>query len=116
MLSNKLRNFVAGKLDMPPETLAAGNRLQHDLGLDGADANEFMISFGQTFGVDMSEFVLTDYFGRESAGCLPLWIVWLLIPPLRPKVTALSLADLERALAAGRWPSRDRLVRRKTRG
>jgi acyl carrier protein len=116
MLSNRLRNFIAEKLDMPPETLAAGNRLQHDLGLDGADAAEFMASFGQTFGVEMSEFVLTDYFGRESAGCFPLWIVWLLIPPLRPKVTALTIGDLERALQAGRWPSKARLVRRKTRG
>jgi hypothetical protein len=116
MLSSKLRNFVAGKLGMPPETLAAGNRLQQDFGLDGDDADEFMTSFAETFGVDMSEFVLTDYFGRESAGCLPLWIIWLVIPPLRPKVTPLSLADLERALQAGRWLSRERLARRKTRG
>ena len=116
MLSNKLRNFVAEKLVMPPEKLAAGSRLQHDLGLDGNDADVFMASFGQTFGVDMTEFVLTDYFGRESAGCLPLWIVWLLIPPLRPKVTPLTIADLERAMEKGRWPSKERLVARKTRG
>lgn len=116
MLSDKLRTFVAEKLDIPPEKLAAGNRLQHDLGLDGDDADAFMTSFGQTFEVDMSEFVLTDYFGRESAGCLPLWIVWLLIPPLRPKVIPVSLEDLGSALRAGRWPSREKLARRKARG
>lgn len=114
ILSDKLRNFVAEKLDMPPERLAAGDRLQHDLGLDGADAGEFMTSFAQTFEVDMSEFVLTDYFGRESAGCLPLWIVWLLIPPLRPKVTPLSVEDLERAIRSGRWPSHAKIARRKS--
>ena len=62
----------------------------------------------------MSEFVLTDYFGRESAGCLPLWIVWLLIPPLRPKVIPVCRSRiLGRALRAGRWPSREKIARRK---
>ena len=113
MLSNNLRNFVAGQVGISPDRLRPKSRLQHDLGLDGDDAEAFMTAFAREFGVDMANYVFTDYFGHEAAGCVPLWVVWLFIPPLRPKVTSISLADLQRAVDKERWPAREVLARHK---
>ena len=113
MLSNNLRNFVASELRIEPDAIAPESRLQHELGLDGKDADTFMTHFAREFDIDMTNYRFADYFGREMAGCIPLWIVWLFIPPLRPKVTAISLADLQRAIDKGRWPKKNTLARRK---
>jgi len=113
MLSNHLRDFVAGQLRISADQLEPESRLQQELGLDGDDAGAFMTDFAQEFGIDMAKYVFTDYFGHEAAGCIPLWIVWLFIPPLRPKVIPISLADLQRAIDKRRWPAKHVLARRK---
>jgi len=98
-----LRAFVAEELKVNPAKLKDEDRLQHDLGLDGADAAVFMEKFAVRFEVDMTRFVFSDYFGKESVGCVPLWIVWIVIPPLRPKVKPLTLADLNKSARAKKW-------------
>lgn len=106
MISDALREFVAEELKLNPAKLKDEDRLQHDLGLDGADAAAFMEKFAARFDVDMTRFVFADYFGKESLGCMPLWIVWIVIPPLRPKVRPLTLADLNRSMRAKKWKRR----------
>jgi len=103
MISPDLRDFVARELHIAPEKLKDTDRLQHDLGLDGNDAAQFLQKFADRFEVDMSSFEFAKYFGRESLGCLPLWIVWIVIPPLRPKVKPVTLADLQRSARAKKW-------------
>jgi len=103
MISDALREFVAEELKIAPEKLNDDDRLQHDLGLDGKDAAQFIERYAARFGVDMTRFVFSDYFGKESLGCLPLWIVWIVIPPLRPKVRPVTLADLQKSLRAKKW-------------
>ena len=103
MISDALREFVAEELDIDPAKLKDEDRLQHDLGLDGADAAAFMEKFAARFDVDMSRFAFSDYFGKESLGCIPLWIVWIVIPPLRPKVRPVTLADLNKSVRAKKW-------------
>ena len=103
MISDALREFVAEELKIAPEKLKDEDRLQHDFGLDGNDAAAFMERFASRFAVDMSAFVFSDYFGRESFGCVPLWIVWIVIPPLRPKVKPLTLAELNKSARAKKW-------------
>ncbi|HEY4641195.1 MAG TPA: DUF1493 family protein [Thermoanaerobaculia bacterium] len=103
MIIAALRAFVAEELKLDPDKLNETDRLQHDLGLDGADAQAFIDKFAERFDVDMTNFVFRDYFGRESFGCIPLWIVWIAIPPLRPKVRPVTLADLQRSARAKKW-------------
>jgi len=103
MISEALRGFVAEELKIAPEKLKESDRLQHDLGLDGADAAAFMERYAARFEVDMTRFVFSDYFGKESFGCVPLWIVWIVIPPLRPKVRPVTLADLQKSARAKKW-------------
>ena len=103
MLSDPLRDFVAEELKLDREKLNDSDRLQHDFGLDGRDAAAFMERFAARFEVDMTRFVFADYFGKESLGCLPMWIVWIVIPPLRPKVRPVTLADLQKSVRAGKW-------------
>jgi len=103
MISDALRAFVAEELQIDPEKLKDDDRLQHDLGLDGADAAAFIEKFAARFEVDMTNFTFRDYFGRESFGCLPLWIVWIFIGPLRPKVRPVTLGDLNKSVRAKKW-------------
>jgi len=103
MISDALRAFVAEELRLNPDKLNETDRLQHDLGLDGADAAKFMGKFAAHFDVDMTRFVFADYFGKESLGCLPMWIVWIVIPPLRPDIRPLTLADLQKSVRAKKW-------------
>ena len=103
MITDALRAFVAEELKLDPAKLNETDRLQHDLGLDGDDARKFIDRFAERFEVDMTKFVFSDYFGRESFGCIPLWIVWILIPPLRPKVRPVTLADLQKSARAKKW-------------
>ena len=43
--------------------------LLHDLGVDGDDADEFIIRFADEFDVDISEFQFEEYFGSEGGFC-----------------------------------------------
>jgi hypothetical protein len=103
MISPTLREFIAAELKVAAEELKDADRLQHELGLDGDDASAFMARFAERFDIDMSNFDSADYFGRERAGCIPMWIVWIVIPPLRPKVTPITLADLQKSVKAKKW-------------
>ena len=44
-------------------------QLEHDLGMTGKDAHEFMNIFMQKFDVDMSELKFDKYFGSEGFDC-----------------------------------------------
>ncbi len=103
MMSPDLREFVAHELKIAPEKLSDADRLQHDLGLDGNDAAQFLAKFAERFGVDMSSFEFGKYFGKENFGCVPLWIVWIGIPPPRPRVKPVTLADLQKSIRARKW-------------
>lgn len=52
-----------GELDKP---LTGATQLQHDLGIDGSDAEEIMIEYFSSFDIDSTQFVFTDYFGEET--------------------------------------------------
>ena len=103
MISDALREFLAAELKTAPEKVKETDRRQHDFGLDGADAAAFIERFAARFDVDMTNFVFSDYFGKESLGCVPLWVVWIVIPPLRPKVRPVTIADLQKSMRAKKW-------------
>jgi Protein of unknown function (DUF1493) len=105
-----LRDFVASELRLDATKLKETDRLQHDFGLDGRDAAQFLERFAARFEVDMTAFQFEDYFGKESAGCIPLWLVWMVIPPLRPKVKPITLSDLQRSVKAKKWKRPKKVV------
>lgn len=42
------------------------SKLEDDLGLTGDDAVEFIVDFSKKFNVDMSNFIISDYFSNEA--------------------------------------------------
>ena len=47
-----------------------------DLGIDGDDASDFIVAFGDKFEVDLSDFIFKDYFIAEGFNPLDIWYVF----------------------------------------
>ena len=62
----RVESFVSKFWLQEKSSLPENTRLQHDLGLDGTDAEEFMEAFSEEFDVDMSEFEFDSHFGPEA--------------------------------------------------
>jgi hypothetical protein len=107
-LEVEVKRLIVQELPARFERLTADTSLFHDLGVDGADGWEFMESFGQRFGVDISEFESTLHFGPE-AGCNPVVaLVVLMIWPLRTKFIPITVRDLVEAARSRKWRTPDR--------
>ena len=75
-LEQRVMWFVADITGTKVEKLQLGNRLGHDLGVDGEDAVEMLTKFGHIFEVDMSRFEFDKYFGPEAGFSLLNHIIW----------------------------------------
>ena len=62
----QVRQLVARKMGVREDKITMDTRLGRDLGMDGADAWEFLDDFCEEFGVDMTDFPLGSYFGPEA--------------------------------------------------
>jgi hypothetical protein len=84
--------------------LHAGDRLLHDLGIDGDDASELMSAFFRMFPVDPCDFHFRDHFCDEG---IPLTWPFLMIANLiePPQLRAITIGDLVRAAHERRWAS-----------
>jgi acyl carrier protein len=90
-------NFIASYLRVKIEKLSPETDLLSDLGVDGADAIEFIESFAQEFDVDFSSLEYDKYFGPE-AGFNPL--LFLFYPS---KVLPFRIKYLIRAAISKEW-------------
>lgn len=63
----RLTKWIAEALGVAPGRISISTRVNLDLGVDGDDGVDFMRSFGGTFGVDVSEFPYSRYFGPEAS-------------------------------------------------
>jgi acyl carrier protein len=97
-----LIEFVSTELGVNPARLLPNTRLNHDLGVDGDDGLEFMAAFSQHFGVDISSFEASKYFGPEAGGNLFVWLWWF-VTCSWPKFVPITLDDLQASILAGRW-------------
>lgn len=52
---------------MAPGKISTSTKVNLDLGVDGDDGVDFMRSFGGAFGVDVSDFPYSRYFGPEAS-------------------------------------------------
>lgn len=59
--------WIAESLGVAPEKVSASTCVNLDLGVDGDDGVDFIRSFGGAFGVDVSDFPYSRYFGPEAS-------------------------------------------------
>jgi len=108
----RVMEFVSWRLGVPQEGLRPQTTLKLDLDLDGNAAAALLTALGERFAVDLAALDFETYFRRDDQ-------IVLLAPPLEiarrcgrrwacrlgfyrpgPQIT---LGDLARAVAAGRW-------------
>lgn len=89
--------------------LSSETRLYHDLGMDGEDAEEFLLDFQKYFHVDLSGLNFDEHFGPE-------WSLLLLLPWKWKKFSGkrntagqvmkipITLNDLHQAAIKKQWP------------
>ena len=71
-------------------------RLEEDLGVTGDDAVELIIAYGKHFNVDVSKFLLADYFGGEGFSLMDLF------SKKSTRNKELTMGDLEKGILAGK--------------
>jgi len=81
--------------------LSRSTELAYDLGLDGCDAEKFMLSFQDRFNVDLSHFNFDLHFGGEG-----LRLIGFIKTILgREKKLPLTVEMLYAAAKEHRWPA-----------
>lgn len=82
-------------------TLKSSYRIYEDLRIDGDDAFELFKSFESEFNVDMQGFNFNQYFAPEGIDIIGAFS--RLFNKNKINLQTLTLADLEKAMIAGRW-------------
>jgi acyl carrier protein len=100
---DRVKRLVAAKMAVRMEQLTPTPRLQHDIGVDGADGWELMAEIGESFGVDLSEFQADLHFGPDGGGNPISALVVLLFRPKWARLIPITIGDLVAAARSGRW-------------
>lgn len=98
---NKLKKFVVNQSAVNDEVINSSTRIEDDLGVSGDDAVEFILAFGKEFNVDVSNFMLADYFSPEGDFILPAIIRFLTNKKKRER-KSFTVGHLEKAIMAGK--------------
>lgn len=97
----QLVDFVAQELWGLEGQPNKDTKLYADYGLYGDDAVEFILAYGEHFNVDVSQFMLADYFKAEGDSFIDEMISCFTGNKCSvPK--DLSLGDLEKGIIAGK--------------
>ena len=103
----QVRDFLCEQWRMRPERLSPSTRLLHDLGIDGDDAEEVLVAFGERFHVDFSSLAFPKHFGSEfDAG--GRWLIRKLFGGDALRFAPLTVQDLIDAANQGRWIEHER--------
>lgn len=97
----KIKSFVIEQRWEYSFVLERTTKIEKDLRITGDDAVEFIFAFSKQFNVDVSNFMMTEYFepeGDKLAGA----IIRMFIGNKKAKNKELLLGDLERAVEAGK--------------
>jgi len=98
----KIKQFLeSDRWGLGKRVIQRNTRIEQDLKLTGDDAIEFIVSFGEEFGVNVSNFMAADYF--EGEGIFPFLKVInsLLCAKKKSHKKVLTIGDLERAIELG---------------
>ena len=74
--------------------ITASTRLQDDLNVYGDEAMDFLLAYGKTFHVDVSQFMAADYFDGEGIDVL----AWF--RPVKARRKELTVGHLQRGIDA----------------
>lgn len=101
---NELVDFIRNYTSISPEfSISRHTTIVADIGLDGDDADEFMVAYSKRFRVDAGDFRFPDYFGPEGFDLIgAVMDVIRRKPPLKP----LTIGMLELAAKMGRWDTK----------
>lgn len=101
-IMSRLERLIRHETGSNKAPLRDDHELARDFGVDGQDGVDFMHAFGVEFGVDLSAFQASDYFGPETFNPFdllrPSW--WKMRRGLLP----ITVRDLAGAARAGKWP------------
>ncbi len=112
-LYDRVIQFVCSELGCYRCDLSRDTSLYHDLGADGDDGDNIMVSFRDEFKVDMSQFKYDLHFGPEFPFIPPLWLYWRIFTPEKLnrkgqwKMVPITIFDLYQAAKTQVWPSMD---------
>ena len=92
--------FLSEETGISIDDISIKSDLLKDLGIDGDDAIELIVKFGEKFGVDIKKFNYQDYFGPEGA----FFPLFFLMPSWwkRKHMKSLTVSDLIDAVKKGK--------------
>ena len=70
----ELNKFIIKQIGVDAEEITDGALIEDHLGVYGDDAVELIVSYGKMFNVDVSNFMVADYFSSEGDVILPALI------------------------------------------
>lgn len=95
--------FLAKETSSRAESILLSTRLGTDLGVDGDDGNELIAHFAAQFGVDLTFFEPSQFFGPEGS-FLPFAFLWPSLRKARAKHHDLTVQELVHIARSRRWP------------
>ncbi len=104
-LFGRIRALLTEQMGGDEASITLDTRLGRDLGMDGADAEEFLTAYRQEFGVDMTDFPYDDYFGPEVGFEIFTYLYCLLFKRSALKQKQVTVSELMAAAEAKRWPA-----------
>lgn len=96
----KLKTFIVDEAGVHEDEVTREASIEEDLGITGDDAVDFMIAYGKTFVVDVTQFMAADYFNGEGYEILPFLKMFNGITQQPNKIV--TVAHLEKGILAGR--------------
>jgi acyl carrier protein len=97
----EIKEFTAKTLAIPVNKISEETSLFHDLGVDGDDAQDFLNEFSRVFGVNMSKFHYSEFFGSEGAPSPLAFIKEILMEAHYKQKKRLRVIDLFQAANTG---------------
>ena len=97
----KMLNFIEKQRWKYPFKIDKTTRIEKDLKITDDDSVEFIIAFGKQFNVDVSNFMLTEYFEPEGDKILPA-IKRIFSGQRKDKDKELLIGDLLNAIKTGK--------------
>jgi len=107
-LSTRIREFVAEQIAIAPSRVRPESTLFGDLGVYGDDAADLFGALERVFAIDLTDFEISRHFPPESisASAFLKGLVLSLragTPEQRHGVEPITVDDLARSSAVGRW-------------
>lgn len=100
----KVIKFVAAKLDLNKDSIGPDLSLYHDLGCTGADAQDLLEDFAETFKVNLNRLEFTRYFTPEPSSNPIAWLKSKFASPNEKKRIPITILDLYQAACKKEFP------------